>query len=120
MAHFAEIDDNNIVTRVIVVADSDCGGGQFPNSDPIGATFCNNLLGGTWKQTSYNSNFRKQYAGIGYQYDSERDIFIAPRPYASWVLDDNADWQPPVPMPDDGRLYYWNEEIQQWEEMINE
>ena len=115
MAHFAQIDENNIVNQVIVVADSDCGGGQYPESDPIGATFCNNLLGGTWKQTSYNNNFRKRYAGIGYTFDAEKDMFIAPQPYPSWTLDAEGDWQPPVAMPDDGNLYVWNEEIQSWD-----
>ena len=115
MAHFARIDENNIVTQVIVVADSDCGGGQYPESDPIGAAFCNKLLGGTWKQTSYNNNFRKRYAGIGYTFDAENDMFIAPQPYASWTLDAEGDWQPPVAMPDDGNPYVWNEETQSWD-----
>jgi hypothetical protein len=78
MAHFAEINQDNIVTQVIVVADSDCAGGQFPDSDPIGAAFCHDLLGGTWKQTSYNGDFRGRYAGIGFTYDPELDEFIAP------------------------------------------
>lgn len=114
MAHFARIDENNIVTQVIVVADSDCGGGQYPESDPIGAAFCNNLLGGTWKQTSYNNNFRKQYAGIGYTLDAQKDIFISPQPYPSWTLDQNGDWQPPVPYPSDGGNYVWDETTQSW------
>jgi hypothetical protein len=78
MAYFAEIDENNIVQRVIVVSNEDCGGGIYPSSDPIGAAFCNSLLGGTWLQTSYNNNFRGVYAGIGYTYDEELDIFIEP------------------------------------------
>lgn len=120
MAHFAQIDENNIVTQVIVVADSDCGGGDYPEADPIGAAFCNNLLGGTWKQTSYNNNFRKRYAGIGYTFDAEKDMFIAPQPYASWTLDEEGDWQPPVPYPDDGKDYAWNEENQTWVEVTDE
>jgi len=115
MAHFAQINENNIVTQVIVVADSDCGGGQYPESDPIGAAFCNNLLGGTWKQTSYNNNFRKRYAGIGYTFDAEKDMFIAPQPYASWTLNSEGDWEAPVAMPDDGNPYIWNEETQSWD-----
>jgi hypothetical protein len=115
MAHFAQIDENNIVTQVIVVADSDCGGGQYPESDPTGAAFCNKLLGGTWKQTSYNNNFRKRYAGVGYKYDADLDMFIAPQPYPSWTLDNEGDWQPPVAMPDDGNPYVWNEETQSWD-----
>lgn len=78
MAHFAQINENNIVTQVIVVADTDCAGGQFPSSEFAGAYFCNRLLGGNWKQTSYNNKFRGRYAGIGYTYDAELDEFIAP------------------------------------------
>ena len=78
MAHFAQIDQDNIVTQVIVVADSDCAGGQFPHSEFAGAYFCNRLLGGNWKQTSFSGNFRGRYAGIGYTYDPELDEFIAP------------------------------------------
>ena len=120
MAHFAQIDENNIVTQVIVLADSDCGGGQYPEADPIGAAFCNNLLGGIWKQTSYNNNFRKRYAGIGYTFDAEKDMFIAPQPYPSWTLDDEGDWQAPVPYPDDGKVYEWDEENQTWVEVTDE
>jgi len=120
MAHFAQIDENNIVTQVIVVADSDCGGGDYPESDPIGAAFCNNLLGGVWKQTSYNKNFRKRYAGIGYTFDDDRDMFIAPQPYPSWTLDDEGDWKAPVPYPDDDKVYEWDEENQTWVEVTDE
>jgi hypothetical protein len=120
MAHFAEINENNIVTRVIVVADSDCNGGQYPEADPIGAAFCSKLLGGTWKQASYNNNFRKQYAGIGYTFDAEKDVFIAPQPYLSWILNNNNDWQAPVQMPEDGKEYYWNEDTQGWVEIPKE
>ena len=118
MAHFAEINENNVVTQVIVVADSNCGGGQYPESDPIGASFCNKLFGGIWKQTSYNNNFRKQYAGIGYTFDSNKDVFIAPQPYPSWTLNDESDWISPLPYPDDNNDYIWNEETQTWD-LIN-
>lgn len=94
MAHFAQIDEKNIVVTVIVVADSDCGGGNYPESDAIGAEFCNKLLGGTWKQTSFNHNFRKQFAGIGFYFDEENDRFISPQPGPSWTLDSEGDWQP--------------------------
>jgi len=120
MAHFAQIDENNIVTQVIVVADSDCGGGHYPEADPIGAAFCNNLLGGVWKQTSYNNNFRKRYAGIGYTFDAGKDMFIAPQPYPSWTLDDEGDWQAPVPYPDDDKFYEWDEDNQTWVEVTDE
>jgi len=107
MAHFAEIDGNNIVKRVIVVGDADCGGGNFPSSDAPGAAFCNKLLGGTWKQTSYNNNFRKRYAGTGYKYDADLDMFIAPQPYASWTLNSEGDWEAPVAKPEGD--YTWDE-----------
>jgi hypothetical protein len=113
MAHFAEIDANNIVKRVIVVSNDDCGGGTYPGSDPIGAAFCQNLLGGTWKQTSYNSNFRKRYAGKGFKYDADLDMFITPQPYASWTLSSEGDWEAPVAKPDDGNEYIWNEDAYQ-------
>lgn len=117
MAHFAKINDDNIVEQVIVVNNSDCGGGDFPESDPIGNTFLNSIgLTGNWKQTSYNNNFRKQYAGLGFTYDSVNDIFINPRPYPSWSLNENFDWIPPIPYPEDSHElhYHWNEENQSW------
>lgn len=118
MAHFAQIDSDNIVTQVIVVSNNDCGGGDFPASEEIGAAFCTNLLGGTWKQTSYNNNFRKRYAGIGYAYDAERDAFIAPKPYPSWVLNETTcDWEAPVARPETG-FWVWNEEELQWDEVV--
>ena len=118
MAHFAQIDSDNIVTQVIVVSNNDCGGGDFPASEEIGAAFCTNLLGGTWKQTSYNNNFRKRYAGIGYAYDAERDAFIAPKPYPSWVLNETTcDWEAPVARPETG-FWNWNEEELQWDEVV--
>jgi hypothetical protein len=109
MAHFAEIDSRNIVSRVIVVAD------EYESN---GAEWCNNLLGGTWVQTSYNNRIRKQYAGIGYTYDSVNDVFIAPQPFPSWTLDENFDWQPPTPKPVDGKDYFWFEPNQQWIEVV--
>lgn len=118
MAHFAQINSDNIVTQVIVVSNNDCGGGDFPASEEIGAAFCTNLLGGTWKQTSYNSNFRKRYAGIGYAYDAERDAFIAPKPYPSWTLNETTcDWEAPVARPETG-FWAWNEEELQWDKVV--
>lgn len=117
MAHFAQINSDNVVTQVIVVSNADCGGGEYPASDPIGAAFCTNLLGGTWKQTSYNNNFRKRYAGIGYTFNEELDAFIAPKPYPSWTLNtETADWQAPVAKPAGGN-WAWNESTQQWDEV---
>jgi len=103
MAYYARIVDD-IVTEVIVVDDDITDGAQF----------CHDLIGGEWVQTSYNANFRKQYAGIGYTYDADLDIFIAPQPYPSWILDVNHDWQPPTPMPSTGGPYSWNEAELKW------
>lgn len=119
MAHFAEIDENNVVLRVIVVADEDCGGGEYPVSEPVGAEFCSNLLGGVWKQTSYNKNFRKNYACIGDKFDADRDAFIPPQPYASWALnEDTCLWEAPIPFPNDGKPYVWDEETGNWVEAV--
>ena len=106
MAHFARI-ENNLVTEVLAVHnDLEDRGADFLAND-LG-------LGGTWVQTSYNNNFRKQYAGIGFTYNATNDVFIAPQPYPSWSLDENYDWQPPTPRPDFNDVYFWNEEDLKW------
>ena len=125
MAHFAELDENNIVLRVIVVSDVDAINGEV---------FCNNLLGGSWKQTSYNTRggvhyapdsqtpddgvaLRKNYAGIGHVFDEVRDAFMTPQPYPSWTLDeDTCWWEPPIPRPssDTGGYYGWDEPTLNW------
>jgi hypothetical protein len=117
MAHFAQIDENNIVVQVIVVHNNDCLDSNGNESEAVGATFCQSLLGGNWKQTSYNGNFRKNYAGIGYSYlPAPIDGFAPPRPYESWNLDpDTCQWVAPVPMPTDDQSYLWNETTQTWE-----
>ena len=115
MAHFAELDENNIVLRVIVVSNEDTADEDGNEVEALGITFCENVLGGTWIQTSYNNNIRKQYAGIGYTYDKANDVFIVPKPYPSWTLDSSFDWQPPTAMPDDGELYTWNETTKAWD-----
>jgi len=117
MAHFAELDNNNVVLRVVVVG-NDC----VPSDEHIdGETWCINFFkGGTWKQTSYNNNFRKQYAGINYTYDAAKNKFISPQPYTSWALDANDDWQAPVTYPTDTgteespKFISWNEENLRW------
>ena len=116
MAHFAQIDENNIVVSVIVVDNKDTADAHGVEKEYIGAAFCERLFGGTWKQTSYNANFRKNYAGIGYTYRSDIDAFTAPQPYASWILDANAQWQPPVAMPTatNGDIYSWDEATTSW------
>jgi len=115
MAHFAELDSNNVVLRVVVVDNKDTADANGVEKEHIGAAFCERLFGGTWKQTSYNGTIRKHYAGVGYTYNSVRDAFIPPQPYPSWALDDDANWQPPVPMPTDGERYSWNESTQTWD-----
>lgn len=115
MAHFAELDANNVVLRVVVIANQDTADANGVEKEYIGAAFCERLFSGTWKQTSYNGNFRKHYAGIGFTYDETRDAFIPPKPYPSWVLnEDTCLWDAPVPMPQDGQIYAWDEANQSW------
>jgi hypothetical protein len=117
MAHYAQIDENNIVTQVIVIDNKDTADANGVEKEYIGAAFCERLFGGTWKQTSYNGNIRKNYAGIGYTYQADIDAFVPPKPFASWTLDANAQWQAPTAMPTDGKMYSWNEETQTWVEV---
>lgn len=117
MAHFAKI-ENGIVTQVIVVHNNELlvDGIELETK---GQEFCAALFGGTWIQTSYNATnngFRKQYAGIGYAYNETADVFIKPKPYPSWNLDSNYDWQAPIERPADGKRYSWDEEAQAWVE----
>ena len=108
MAHYAFLDENNIVTEIIVGIDET---ELIEGLDT--ETWYGNFRGQTCKRTSYNNNIRKQYAGIGYSYDSVADVFIAPQPYPSWALDDDFNWQPPTPRPE-GIGWYWNEAEQVW------
>lgn len=120
MAHFAKLDENNIVTEVHVVNNDDILNLPFPSSEPVGVQFLKNIFGTEtrWKQTSYNHNFRWRYAGIGYTYDSERDLFIPPKPYPSWVLNTQTFvYMPPIDYPTDGKDYIWNEETLAWVEL---
>lgn len=103
MAHYAFIDEQNIVTEVIVGRDETEGDWE---------TYYGNIRNQRCVRTSYNGNIRKQYAGIGYTYDETADVFIAPQPFQSWTLDENHDWQPPTPKPDGE--YVWHEETQEW------
>jgi hypothetical protein len=121
MAHFAQLDANNVVTQVIVVANKDTADAEGVEKEHIGAAFCERLLGGVWKQTSYNANMRKNYAGIGFTYDADRDAFIPPKPFNSWTLnEDTCQWQAPVAMPDDGKMYRWDEDTTSWVEIVAE
>ena len=121
MAHFAELDIDNVVLRVVVVADE---------HEADGENWCNSFAGGTWKQTSYNTHrnmhsgekspLRKNYAGVGYHYDGQLDGFIPPKPYPSWILDEEAGrWESPVPRPPDSAEHHikWNEETLSWDEV---
>lgn len=118
MAHFAELDANNVVLRVIVVSNSDTSDANGVEKEHIGAAFCERLLGGTWKQTSYNATMRKRYAGIGFTYNSALDAFVPPKPYPSWTLNNTtADWEAPVAKPDDGKIYNWDEATLSWVEV---
>ena len=120
MAHFAELDSNNVVLRVIVVANADTSSADGIEKEYIGQAFCERLFGGNWKQTSYNANFRKNYAGIGYTYDEGRNAFIPPKPFASWTLNETTcQWDAPTPMPTDGKSYQWDESTTSWIEVQN-
>lgn len=117
MAHFAELDENNKVIRVIVVSNDDCMKDGMED-EATGIAFCQRLLGGgRWVQTSYNNHFRRRYAGIGYTYDPVADVFIAPSPFPSWVLNEDYDWVAPVPYPNDGKKYWWDEDNGVWVEV---
>jgi len=117
MAHFALIDGTSTVLQVIVVSNETLNNLPFPESESLGVAFCESLFGsGTnWKQTSYNSNFRKNYAGIGFTYDAALDAFIAPQPFPSWLLNSSTcQWESPVPYPIDGGYYVWDETTISW------
>ena len=115
MAHFAKLENNKVV-QVIVVSNQDILDENLKESEEKGIEFCSNLLGGTWKQTSYNAKIRKNYAGVGYTYDETLDAFIPPKPFDSWVLDtDKAQWKAPVDYPTEEGRFSWNEETKSWD-----
>jgi hypothetical protein len=122
MAHFAKLDENNVVLEVHVVSNNELLDENGQESEAKGIEFLVNWSGGytNWKQTSYNGAIRKNYAGIGYTYDATIDAFVPPKPYPSWLLDTNtAQWQAPAPMPTDGKMYSWDEASQTWVEVQN-
>lgn len=120
MAHFAKLDAQNTVVDVIVVSNEVVGNLPFPQSEVLGVDFCRSLYGEdtVWAQTSYSASFRYNYAGIGFTFDSTalpNGAFIDQQPYPSWVLNTtNYQWEAPVPYPDDGKVYYWDEATQSW------
>jgi hypothetical protein len=123
MAHFVKLDENNIVTEVHVVANRDTSDAHGVEKEYIGQAFLEKLFGGTWKQTSYNGNIRKNYAGIGYTYNADIDAFVPPKPFASWLLnEETAQWEAPTPMPADAgtgeppKMYSWDEATTSWVE----
>ena len=118
MAHFAKLDENNIVLAVHVV-NNDVITVNGVESEQVGIDFLTDLHGHTsWKQTSYNGTIRKNYAGVGFVYDASRDAFIASQPWASWILNETTcQWESPVACPTDGKLYGWFEPNQQWIEI---
>lgn len=117
MAHFARLDSNNIVTAVHVVNNETVNNLPYPESEPVGVTFLRNLYGvdSNWAQTSYNSSFRYNFAGPNFVFDTINDAFIPPSPYPSWILDTSIyDWMPPIPCPQDGKKYDWDETVKNW------
>lgn len=115
MAHFAQLDENNIVTKVIVV-NNDVITTNGVESEQLGINFCKSLYGEntTWVQCSYNNNIRNVYPINGSSYDTTNDVFILPQPFPSWTLDSNYEWQPPVDYPNDDNEYIWNEDTESW------
>ncbi len=118
MAHFAKLDENNIVLEVHVINNQVLLDPRGVEREELGIAFLINWSGGHphWRQTSYNGNFRKNYAGVGYTYESGKDAFIPPKTFNSWILNEaTCQWEPPIPIPTDGNQYTWNENTQNWE-----
>ena len=116
MAHFAQLDENNTVIQVIVVHNNELLDNGV-ESETKGIDFCKSIFGidTMWKQTSYNGIFRKNFAGVGFRYDEKRDAFLEPRPFASWVLNnETCKWGPPVPYPEDGKQHVWDDYTNTW------
>ena len=120
MEHFCKLGVGNIVEQVVVVNNEVITDNDGNEQDQLGIDFLNNLYGtrDVWKQTSYNNNFRKNFAGIGFKYSQTRDAFIPPKPYNSWILnEDTCLWEAPIPYPEDNKNYNWNETNQTWVEI---
>jgi hypothetical protein len=117
MAHFAKLDGNNVVLEVTVINNIEMLTADNIESEMMGVAFLIRWSGGysNWKQTSYNGKIRKNFAGVGYTYDAQRDAFIPPKPFPSWTLnEDTCLWEPPVAYPTDGKRYQWDEETTSW------
>ena len=119
MAHFAKLDENNVVLEVHVVHNNELLDENGIEQEQKGIDFLINWSNGylAWKQTSYNGSFRKNYAGIGYTYDAQHDAFIPPKPFPSWLLNADAQWEAPIAMPVDGKMYQWDEATTNWVEI---
>lgn len=119
MAHFAKLGLDNIVEQVVVIDNINNMTPQGIEDENVGIAYLSKILGHTtWKQTSYNGNFRKNFAAIGYKYDTQKDAFIAPKPFNSWSLNEsNCKWEPPIPIPNDGKIYTWDENTVNWVEI---
>lgn len=119
MAHFAKLDENNIVLEVHVINNQVLLDPRGVEREELGIAFLINWSGGHphWRQTSYNGNFRKNYAGVGYTYDSGKDAFIPPKRFNSWILNEaTCQWEPPIPIPIDENQYTWNENTTSWDQ----
>lgn len=115
MAHFAQLTEQDIVQQVIVVHNNELLDENGYEKESNGVKFCESLLGGIWIQTSYNGSFRKNFAGVGYKYDRQRRAFIPPKPFESWILNEGTcQWESPIPMPNDGNIYNWDESTLSW------
>tara|TARA_Y100001972_G_scaffold59039_1_gene72349 strand:+ start:2545 stop:2910 length:366 start_codon:yes stop_codon:yes gene_type:complete len=121
MANFAKLGTGNIIEKVVVVSNQVITDNDGNEQEQLGVDFLNNLYKtrDVWKQTSFNNNFRKNFAGIGYTYDEQRDAFIPPKRYPSWILDEETClWKAPIDYPEDDKNYNWNEELKNWEELV--
>lgn len=118
MAHFAQLNEDNVVIAVTVVNNRECLDANGEESEQVGIDYCMNLFGGRWIQTSFNGTFRKRFASIGYYYDLVRDAFIPPRPFLSWTFNEESyQWEPPIPQPSEF-LPHWDEGKRDWENVV--
>jgi len=124
MAHFARLDESNVVTMIAVISNDDMIDENGLEVEALGIAVCETVIGpGPWVQTSYNNNQRTRYAGVGYTYDASHDAFIPPKPFPSWELSDDLNWEPPIIEPEPTDIDYhwsWNEELGAWENLPNE